>query len=137
MFLFYFISLLLILKSYESFTSKSAKILPSDILPGHYFPPKFKPENLSDKVLFLGGIGEAAWHEVEVLDENRVKMTRFFSNGEFEFEAEYDVSKEWIEKIHDLSCKLVHDTHHCWITFQCTITGKTRRFQKKRQGNDY
>jgi hypothetical protein len=121
----------LLSKSYESFTSKSAKILPSDALPGQYYPPKSKPENLSDHVLFLGGIGEAAWHEVEIFDEDKLKMTRFFSTGEFEFEAEYDVSKEWIKKINDSSCQLVHDTHHCWITFQCTVTGEKRRFHRK------
>lgn len=121
----------LLSKSYESFTSNSSKILPSDIVPGQYFPPKTKPENLSDKVLFLGGIGEAAWHEVEIVDENIVKMTRFFSTGEFEFEAEYEVAKEWVDKISDSTCQLVHDTHHCWVTFQCTVTGEKRRFHRK------
>lgn len=121
----------LISKSYESFTSKSAKILPSDVLPGQFFPPKLKPINFSDKVLFLGGIGEAAWHEVEIVDDNRLKMIRYFSTGEFEFEAEYEVSKDWIDKINATTCQLVHDTHHCWITFQCTVTGEKRRFHRK------
>lgn len=121
----------LLSKSLESFTSKSASELPSDILPGQYFPPNSKPNNLNSDVLFLGGIGEAAWHHVEIIGEDKVKMTRFFNSGEFEFEAEYSVSNEWIEKLNNSNALLTHDTHHCWITFQCKITGEKRRFHRK------
>jgi hypothetical protein len=121
----------LLSNSLESFTSKSAKILPSDELPGQYFPPKSRPENLINEALFLGGIGEAAWHHLEITEKEEVKMTRYYNTGEFEFEANYLVSAEWVEKLQNSACQLAHDTHHCWITFQCNSTGEKRRFHRK------
>ncbi len=121
----------LLAKGLESFTSKSAKVLPSDVLPGQYFPPKSRPENLVDKALFLGGIGEAAWHHLEITGKEEVKMIRYYNSGEFEFEAHYSVTEEWVEKLSDSTCQLTHDTHHCWITFQCNSSGEKRRFHRK------
>jgi hypothetical protein len=121
----------LLAKGLESFTSKSAKILPSDVLPGQYFPPQSRPENLVDKALFLGGIGEAAWHYLEITGKEEVKMIRYYNSGEFEFEARYSVTEEWVEKLHNSTCQLTHDTHHCWITFQCNSSGEKRRFHRK------
>jgi hypothetical protein len=121
----------LLAKGLESFTSKSAKILPSDVLPGQYFPPQSRPENLVDKALFLGGIGEAAWHHLEITGKEEVKMIRYYNSGEFEFEARYSVTEEWVEKLHNSTCQLTHDTHHCWITFQCNSSGEKRRFHRK------
>ena len=121
----------LLAKGLESFTSKSAKILPSDVLPGQYFPPQSRPENLVDKALFLGGIGEAAWHHLEITGKEEVKMIRYYNSGEFEFEAHYSVTEEWVEKLHNSTCQLTHDTHHCWITFQCNSSGEKRRFHRK------
>jgi hypothetical protein len=121
----------LLAKGLESFTSKSAKVLPSDVLPGQYFPPQSRPENLVDKALFLGGIGEAAWHHLEITGKEEVKMIRYYNSGEFEFEAHYSVTEEWVEKLHDSTCQLTHDTHHCWITFQCNSSGEKRRFHRK------
>jgi hypothetical protein len=121
----------LLAKGLESFTSKSAKILPSDVLPGQYFPPQSRPENLVDKALFLGGIGEAAWHHLEITGKEEVKMIRYYNSGEFEFEVRYSVTEEWVEKLHNSTCQLTHDTHHCWITFQCNSSGEKRRFHRK------
>jgi hypothetical protein len=121
----------LLAKGLESFTSKSAKILPSDVLPGQYFPPQSRPENLVDKALFLGGIGEAAWHHLEITGKEEVKMIRYYNSGEFEFEAHYSVTEEWVEKLSNSTCQLTHDTHHCWITFQCNSSGEKRRFHRK------
>ena len=122
----------LILKSYESFTSKSSQELPSDVLPGHYFPPESKPEKVIKEAQFLGGIGECAWHHIEIIDKETVKMTRYYNTGDFEFEAEYHVDEEWLAKLQHSTCQLTHDTHHCWITFECKTTGDKRRFHRKK-----
>jgi hypothetical protein len=121
----------LISKSFESFTSKSSLELPSDKLPGQYFPPKSKPEKLINAVHFLGGIGECAWHQIEMLDKETVKMTRYYNTGDFEFEAEYLIDMEWRAKLENSLCQLTHDTHHCWITFECKTTGDKKRFHRK------
>ena len=121
----------LISKSYESFTRKSSLELPSDALPGQYFPPELKPEKVVNEAQFLGGIGECAWHHIEIIDKESVKMTRYFNTGEFEFEAEYLVDEVWINKLENSSCQLTHDTHHCWITFECKTSGDKRRFHRK------
>lgn len=122
----------LISKSYESFTSKSSQELPSDVLPGHYFPPESKPEKVIKEAQFLGGIGECAWHHIEIIDKETVKMTRYYNTGDFEFEAEYHVDEEWLAKLQHSTCQLTHDTHHCWITFECKTTGDKRRFHRKK-----
>jgi hypothetical protein len=79
----------------------------------------------------LGGIGEAAWHYLEITGKEEVKMIRYYNSGEFEFEARYSVTEEWVEKLHNSTCQLTHDTHHCWITFQCNSSGEKRRFHRK------
>lgn len=121
----------LISNSFESFTSKSSKKLPSDVMPGQYYPPESKPEKVISDAQFLGGIGESAWHQVEITGKESVKMVRYYNTGDFEFEAEYLVDEEWINKLQNSSCQLTHDTHHCWITFECLISGNKKRFLRK------
>lgn len=121
----------LLKKCYCSFTNKPIKELPSDEFPGQYLQPPLKPEKIKCDAVFLGGIGEAAWHSIQISGDNSIKMTRYYITGEFEFETEYIVEKDWIKKIINSSCKLTHDSHNCWVTFECELTGDKKRFLKK------
>lgn len=117
-------------KGLESFKSSKAKDLPTDVRQGLTDPPEKLPDNLSEEFVYLGGIGEAAWHKTEILNNNLVKLTRHYYSGDLEFEAVYEVSTEWVEKLSSSSCKLVHDTHFCWLTLQCKTSGEKHRFYR-------
>ena len=118
-------------KSLESFYSNKAKKLPADHKPGMLHQPDYFPENIDQNYVYLGGIGEAAWHKIIISDDEAVKISRHYYSGEFEFEAEYRVSTDWIEKLRKSNCQLVHDTHFCWLTLQCKTTGEKQRFYRK------
>jgi hypothetical protein len=118
-------------KSLESFFSSKAKELPSDAKLGLMHPPEKLPNGIASDFIYLGGIGEAAWHKLEILNDNSLKLVRHYYDGDFEFDGHYDISTDWISKIKESSCDLIHDTHYCWLTLQCKNSGEKRRFYRK------
>lgn len=123
-------------KTLESFRSSKAKELPTDIKQGMVEHPGKIPDNLTEGIIYLGGIGEAAWHKLDIVDNEAIKLSRYYVTGVFEFEAEYSVSTEWVDKLRTSNCELVHDTHFCWLTLQCKTTGEKKRFYRNRARNN-
>jgi hypothetical protein len=117
-------------KTLESFYSEKSKQLPTDKKLGHINVPDEKPIDLPNNSTYLGGIGEAAWHTITISDNQTILLTRYYLTGEFEFSAKYDISTEWIVKLQESQCELVHDTHYCWLTLQCKKTKEKRRFYR-------
>jgi hypothetical protein len=118
-------------KTLESFFSHKAKELPTDAKVGLMHPPESFPNGIGNEFIYLGGIGEAAWYKMDVLSDSSVKLVRHYFNGDFEFEAEYNISTDWLSKIKESTCDLIHDTHYCWLTLQCKNTGEKKRFYRK------
>jgi|LakMenEpi03Aug12_release.lakeMendotaPanAssembly.Ray.scaffolds.fasta_scaffold160429_2 hypothetical protein len=121
----------LFIKLLESFLSSKAQNLPTDSKIGLIDIPTEKPIDLPDESVYLGGVGEAAWHNLEITTELKLFLTRYDYAGEMEFSAEYLVSTDWISKLQRLECKLVHDTHYCWLTLCCLKTNEKKRFYRK------
>jgi len=118
-------------KTLESFFSHKAKALPTDAKLGLMHKPESLPIGIGNEFTYLGGIGEAAWHKLEIMNESSIKLVRHYYDGHFEFEAEYQVSSEWLLKIKESTCDLIHDTHYCWLTLQCRNSGEKKRFYRK------
>ena len=121
----------LFVKLLESFLSSKAQNLPTDSKIGLTDIPTEKPTNVPKESVYLGGIGEAAWHNIEVETEFKLNLTRYNYSGEVEFSAEYLVSTDWISKLQHSECKLIHDTHYCWLTLCCLQTNEKKRFYRK------
>jgi hypothetical protein len=121
----------LFVKLLESFLSSKAQNLPTDSKIGLTDIPTEKPANLPEESVYLGGIGEAAWHHIVITTELQLILTRYNYSGEVEFSAEYLVSTDWISKLQHSECKLIHDTHYCWLTLSSIKTNEKKRFYRK------
>jgi hypothetical protein len=119
------------IKTLESFYSSKAKELPTDHKMGLIQQPDEIPSTIPVNSIYLGGIGEAAWHTISITPNNSISLTRYYLSGEFEFSADYEVSTDWIVKLQESQCELVHDTHYCWLTLQCKRTNEKKRFYRK------
>ena len=111
----------------HAFRKSKATKLPSDKKAGQLYPPKPRPSSVADSAIYLGGIGEGAWHFLEIVDEEIVQMKRYSAAGGLEFTADYKVLKSWVLEFANDQCELVYDTHFAWITLRSKLSGKQLR----------
>jgi hypothetical protein len=111
----------------HAFRRSKATRLPPDKKVGQLYPPKPRPSAIPDSSTYIGGIGEGAWHFLEIVDEQTVRMTRYSAAGVKEFTANYQVLKSWLKELTKGQCELVHDTHFAWLTLHSKSSGKHLR----------
>lgn len=114
-------------KTMESFFNKKAKLLPSDEFVGHQLQPFRNPKNKTKNWVYLGGIGEGAWHELTANTDTEICMTRFDYNGVFEFKNIYEINPTWTSDLLSNKVELIYDSHNLWITLQNKVTNKKIR----------
>ena len=115
-------------KALESFSSKKAKLLPSDEFVGQQAQPLSNPQNKTENWVYLGGIGEGAWHELTLNSETEVCMTRYDYNGVYEFKNTYEINSSCLADLISNNIQLIHDSHNLWITLQNKATNQKNRF---------
>ncbi len=111
----------------HAFRKSKATKLPSDKKAGQLYPPKPRPSSVPDSATYIGGIGEGAWHFLEIVDEEIIQMTRYYAAGVLEFTANYKVPKSWVLEFRNKQCELVYDTHFAWFTLELKSSGKQLR----------
>ena len=115
----------------HAFRRSKATKLPSDRKAGQLYPPKPRPKSVPKKAIYIGGIGEGAWHDLESVNAEIIKMTRYNASGEFEFSDNYELREPWISKFNSGQCELVHDTHFAWLTLESKSSGERIRCFRK------
>ena len=115
-------------KGLESFSTKKAKFLPPDSIIGQLEKPSTIPENIKEDFIYIGGIGEGAWHELIHISEKEVRLNRYFYDGTFEFTNNYVINSTWGNYLKTNSAELVHDTNNLWITLMNKETKDKLRF---------
>ena len=115
-------------KGLESFFTKKAKFLPTDSIVGQLEKPSTIPENIKEDFIYIGGIGEGAWHELIHISEKEVRLNRYFYDGTFEFTNNYVINSTWVNYLKTNSAELVHDSHNLWITLMNKKTKEKSRF---------
>ena len=110
-----------------SFSSKRAKLLPTDARIGQLHAPD-RHSSIPVSANYLGGIGEGAWHVLEKYDDSHLKKSRYFVDGYFEYENIYEVDEDWVKEFENNLVQITYDTHFSWITLLHIEWNKKKRF---------
>ncbi len=115
---------------FASMSKSKTQAFSEDSIVGRLIQREPKPSHLPDDALYLGGIGEAAWYHVSIKDDNTLFCTRWFLNGELDFEAYFQATNPMIQALQNKEYQLSYDSHFAWLTFQSS-DHKTFRVLKK------
>ena len=113
-----------------AFRRSKAIHLPPDTRVGQLHEPDEQPESLPEGAVYLGGIGEGAWHDVRVVANDRLQMSRITLEGIVEFTADYHCDPDWSEAYRRGEARLVHDTHFAWLTLAMHTTNERLRCRR-------
>lgn len=113
-----------------AFRRSKAAQLPPDTRVGQLQEPDHLPAGLPEWATYLGGIGEGAWHDVRVIAEDRLQMSRINLEGVVEFTADYQCDPEWSQNFLEGKVHLVHDTHFAWLTLANKLTNERLRCRR-------
>lgn len=91
----------LLQKLSDNVYTHKASLLPEDQTIGEM---KFKSKSIviPKEACYLGGVGDGAWYDTKLIENEQIKISRFTSNGELEYvvvgktEQSIDLSKPWI-----------------------------------------
>jgi hypothetical protein len=105
-------------------SKKHAGALRNDSILGQVQEPP-RPASVPSDAQWLGGLGEGAWHALEPIPGG-LRMQRIDASGVAEFEGTYEYPSG--DHPFDHPVRLVHDSHHGWITV--FHAGKVHRLRR-------
>jgi hypothetical protein len=108
-----------------------ASALRNDSILGQVHEPS-RPDNIPSHAQWLGGLGEGAWHVLDVLP-HAIRMERIDLSGQAEFEGLFQLPPNFHEEysevdLVDSNIRLLNDTHRGWITV--FYAGKVHRLRR-------
>jgi len=120
----------ILIKGSYAFRKSKAKLLPPDNRVGQLDEPDQRPEGVLPSDVYLGGIGEGAYHRVEAKGAEVLEMARIDLSGVEEFKALYACPAKWVEDWKAGKAQLVHDTHYAWLTLAQKATNERQRCRR-------
>ena len=117
-------------KGSYAFRKSKALHLPPDNQVGQLEEPDHRPDGILPSDVYLGGIGEGAYHRLEARGAEVLEMARLDLSGIEEFKALYACPAQWVEDWKAGEAQLVHDTHYAWITLAHKATNDRQRCRR-------
>lgn len=117
-------------KGSYAFRKSKALHLPPDNRVGQLEEPDHRPDGILPSDVYLGGIGEGAYHRLEARGAEVLEMARLDLSGIEEFKALYACPAQWVEDWKAGEAQLVHDTHYAWITLAHKATNDRQRCRR-------
>ena len=117
-------------KGSYAFRKSKALHLPPDNRVGQLEEPDHRPDGILPSDVYLGGIGEGAYHRLEARGAEVLEMARIDLSGIEEFKAHYACPAQWVEDWKAGEAQLVHDTHYAWITLAHKATNDRQRCRR-------
>ena len=120
----------ILIKGSYAFRKSKALHLPPDNRVGQLEEPDHRPDGILPSDVYLGGIGEGAYHRLEAKGAEVLEMARLDLNGIEEFKALYACPAQWVKDWKAGEAQLVHDTHYAWITLAHKATNDRQRCRR-------
>ena len=120
----------ILVKGSYAFRKSKARSLPSDGKVGQLEEPDQRPAGVLASDVYLGGIGEGAYHRLQEVSKTSILMTRIDLAGKVEFMAEYECPADWLLDWKSGHAHLVHDSHYAWLTLKHKKTNDTQRCRR-------
>ena len=120
----------ILVKGSYAFRKSKALHLPPDTRVGQLEEPDQRPAGVLPTDVYLGGIGEGAYHRVEAKSADVLEMARIDLSGNVEFTATYACPAKWVEDWQAGEALVVHDTHYAWMTLAQKATNERQRCRR-------
>ena len=120
----------ILVKGSYAFRKSKARGLPSDDKVGQLEEPDQRPVGVLASDVYLGGIGEGAYHRLDQVAAGILQMARIDLAGNEEFKAKYSCPETWILDWKSGVAELVHDSHYAWLTLKHKKTNDTQRCRR-------
>ena len=111
-----FVTRMRILRKKVFFTKEDPPVPPKEKALNGNFKVKQRPENVSDKAIWLGGLGAGAWHDIVDVQSEKIRVKRVQASGFVDFEEDFYHDPLSGKFQHDKPFEIIHGT-----TFKAVI----------------